>query len=60
MIVSISLNLVINVAFIMFGAIKESYFKYRRKYYEYRHKKLRKRAEDKASLLLAIELEAEN
>jgi hypothetical protein len=60
MIASISLNLVTNVAFIMFGAIKESYLKYRRKYYEYRLKKLRKRADERASLLLAIELDVEN
>jgi len=33
MIASISLNLVINIAFILFGAIKGSYYKYRLQYY---------------------------
>jgi hypothetical protein len=39
MIGSISLNLVVNFTFIMFCALKKSFYKLRLKYYKYRLKK---------------------
>ena len=59
MIAAICLNMVVNGAFILICATKQSFINLRRLYYECRLKKLRRKA-DKASLVLALELDLEN
>lgn len=53
MIGCVSLNLFINIGFIMVGAIKDSYFKLRKRYYERKLRLLKKRMAQRRAEFIA-------